>query len=211
MNKTIELVNEWGAFEEKHPKANVEDFCRHYLAHQKKEASEPKPERGLLPQKVDAVLVRLLSRIVKLHSIYTTAALDGTGLNQIEEFALLNAIKFLNEPKKTEVIYSCLFELSTGTDMLNRLKKNGFFTEHDDADDKRSKRLKLTEKGEKVLTKAHVKVNQLAEMMMHEMSEDDKRLCIQLLKGTEEKFSAKWQEQRGMPFDEIFKEMVQKK
>ena len=52
-------------------------------------------------------------------------------------------------PKKTEVIYANLFELSSGTDMLNRMKKRGLIKEYDDQVDKRSKRIELTPKGEK--------------------------------------------------------------
>jgi len=211
MNKTVELVNHWSAFEQKHPKGNIEDFCRYYLTHEREKVGETTLQRGLLPQHTDSTLMRLLGRIVKLHSIYTIAALEGTGLNQVEEFALLNTIRFLNEPRKSEVIYTCLHELSTGTDMLNRLKKNGFFTEYDDKEDKRSKRLKLTAKGEKALEKAHSRVKELAEMMFHELNEDDKKLCIQLLKGVEEKFTAIWQGHKGKAFAEVYQEVVGEK
>jgi DNA-binding MarR family transcriptional regulator len=152
-----------------------------------------------------------LSRIVKLHAIYTSAALENSGLNQIEEFALLNAIKFLKEPRKTEVIYACLHELSTGTDMLNRLKKNGFFIETTDEEDRRSKRLKLTEIGEKTLENCHLKVNQLANMLLIDLTDDDKKLCIQLLKGIEIKFTATWQGHKGKEFNAIYEEIMGEK
>jgi DNA-binding MarR family transcriptional regulator len=211
MNKTIELINLWGAFEENHPKGNVEEFCRYYLAHHGEKVNNPKPKIGLRPVNLDAVLMRLLARIVKLHAIYSIPALEGTGLNQVEEFALLNAIKFLKEPRKTDVIYFCLHELSTGTDMLNRLKKNGFFTEYKNTEDKRSKRLKLTAKGEKALVKGHSRVNPLAQLMMHELSDEDKKLCIQLLKSVEEKFVGLWQGHKGKDFDEIYTDVVGRK
>jgi DNA-binding MarR family transcriptional regulator len=208
MNKTVELVNLWAKFEQKHPDGNIEEFCRYHLTHEREKVNEKIPQRGLLPEHTNSRLMRLLARIVKLHSIYTVAALENTGLNQPEEFALLNAIKFLKEPRKSEVIYFCLYELSTGTDMLKRLKKSGFFTETDDKEDKRSKRLKLTAKGEKVLEKGHQKVIQLAEMMFHDLTEEDKKLCIQLLKGVEEKFTATWQDHKGKMFEEVYKEIV---
>jgi DNA-binding MarR family transcriptional regulator len=210
MNKTVELVNQWGVFEENHPNGTIDDFCRHFLIHKREEGKITKEKGELMPVTADSVLMRLLGRIVKLHSIYTVTALEGTGLNQVEEFALLSAIKHLNEPRKTEVIYSCLHELSTGTDMLNRLKKGGFFTESDDHEDRRSKRLKLTTKGEETLMKCHGMVKRLAGMMMHDLSEDDKKLCIQLLKGVEGKFSAMWQGHKGKKFEEIYKEVVRK-
>jgi len=35
-------VNEWAAFEEKHPSADIEDFCRSYLAHRRRQKEQTK-------------------------------------------------------------------------------------------------------------------------------------------------------------------------
>jgi hypothetical protein len=44
--------------------------------------------------------------------------------------------------------------------------------------------------------------------MMHDLSNDDKELCIQLLKNVEIKFSALWQSHKGKAFEDIYKEVV---
>jgi hypothetical protein len=89
MNKTVELVNEWAAFETNHPEGSIEEFCRHYLA-----KSKPKEVRGLLvggvvPSLPDGLLLKIIGRISKLNMSYANLALKGTELNQIEEFGML--------------------------------------------------------------------------------------------------------------------------
>ncbi|MBS1689676.1 MAG: winged helix DNA-binding protein [Bacteroidetes bacterium] len=209
-NRTIELVNLWGAFEKKYPDGTIDDFCRHHLA-QKKEKKLTSPlVGGVVPGFVDGLLLKIIGRISKLNMAYANMALKGTGLNQIEEFGLLMTIRQEKNPKKTEVIYANLFELSSGTDMLNRMKKRGLIKEYSDLEDKRSKRLELTSKGEKVAEDCKGRIVRNAKMMMHDMHDDDKKLCVQLLKDTEIKFSALWQKHKGKEFDDIYTEIVGK-
>ena len=208
MNTTVVLVNEWAAFEKKHPDANIEDFCRHYLASQRHAEVKGPLVGGVVPTINDGLLLKIIGRISKLNMNYANLALKGTGLNQIEEFGILLTIKQEKNPKKTEVIYANLYELSSGTDMLARMKKRGLIKEYDDKEDRRSKRLELTAKGEKVVDACKTKILKNATMMMNDLTEDDKQLCIQLLKNVEVKFSALWQKHKGRDFEEIYKEIT---
>jgi len=208
MNKTIELVNLWGKFEEAHPAGTIEEFCRHYLAHQQHPKLDGPLVGGVVPRISDGLLMKIIGRISKLNMSYANIALKGTGLNQIEEFGILATIKQEKNPKKTEVIYANLFELSSGTDMLARMKGRGLIKEYNDKEDKRSKRIELTAKGERVVQVCKTQILKNATMMMHDLTVDDKQLCIQLLKNIEIKFSALWQKQKGKEFDEIYDELM---
>jgi DNA-binding MarR family transcriptional regulator len=208
MNKTIELVNLWGAFEEKHPSGSVEDFCRHYLANQRQQKIKGPLVGGVVPPSNEGLLLKIIGRISKLNMSFANMALKGTDLNQIEEFGMLGTIKQEKNPKKTEVIYANLFELSSGTDMLARMKKRGLITEYDDKEDKRSKRVELTAKGEKVLEACKQKILKNSVMLMHDLADDDKKLCIHLLMNVEIKFSALWQKHKGKDFEEVYGEVV---
>src|SRR5882757_1023792 len=208
MNKTVEMVNEWGRFEMNHPDGTIEDFCRHYLARHKEQKVKGPLVGGVVPSFNEGLLLKIIGRISKLNMWYANAALKGTDLNQIEEYGMLATIKQEKNPKKTEVIYANLFELSSGTDMLTRLKKRGLIKEYDDKEDKRSKRIELTSKGEKVTEACYLKIRKCARMMAHELTEDDKQLCIQLLKSTEIKFSALWQQHKGKLFDDVYKTVL---
>jgi DNA-binding MarR family transcriptional regulator len=207
MNKTVELVNAWGTFEEQYPDASIADFCRFYLTQQQKQGEplvSPNLTGGLQPNKPEALLSKVMGRIVRLHQLYGRIALEGTGISQFEEFALLNTIFQLKDPRKTDVIYATIYEMSTGTDLLNRLRKNGYITEVTDPADRRSKRVKITAKGEKVLQASMKRLSQLVKMMLHDMGEESILLCIQLLKNVEIKFSERWPEDKGRSFDEIY-------
>jgi DNA-binding MarR family transcriptional regulator len=211
MNKTVELVNHWSDFEQSHPKGTIEEFCRHYLGHQKRKKIEGPLVGGVVPSLNDGLLLKIIGRISKLTMAYANMALKETELRQIEEFGILQTIRKENNPKKTEVIYANLFELSSGTDMLNRLKKRGLIKEYADKDDKRSKRIELTAKGQKAAAACTLKVQKNAIMLMNDLTDDDKDLCIQLLQNIEIKFSALWQKHKGKEFDDIYDEVMTEK
>jgi DNA-binding MarR family transcriptional regulator len=208
MNKTVALVNEWGNFEARHREGSIADFCRHYLARQSEQKIKGPLVGGVVPQFVDGLLMKIIGRISKLNMLYANMALKGTDLNQIEEFGMLVTIRQEKNPRKTEVIYANLFELSSGTDMLNRMKKRGLIREYDDKEDKRSKRIELTPKGEKVVEVCSKRIKKNAMLMTHALRDDDKELCVQLLKSIEIEFSALWPQHRGKPFEEVYQSVL---
>jgi DNA-binding MarR family transcriptional regulator len=208
MNKTVELVNHWGEFEQKHPEGNIEDFCRYHLAHQQYRADEGILVGGVVPSFDDGLLMKIVGRISKLNMAYANIALKGTGLNQIEEFGMLMTIRKQGNPRKTDVINANLFELSSGTDMLNRMKKRGLIKEYGDQEDKRSKRIELTALGEQVAVECSGRIGKNAKMLMAQLDNEDKALCIQILKDVEIKLSATWPKHRNKEFQEIYDELM---
>jgi len=212
MNKTVELVNHWGDFERKHPNGSIADFCRYFLAHQNREQrAEGILVGGVVPFHKAGLLLKIIARIGKLTMSYANIALEGTGLHQIEEYGILQTINKEKSPRKTEVIYANLFELSSGTDMLNRMKRRGLIKEYADKEDKRSKRIGLTEKGEKAIKLSNERIKKNATMLLHGLTEEDQELCIQLLKDIEIRLSEHWQKHKGKSFDEIYDELTAEK
>jgi len=205
LNKAVELVKLWGAFEEQNPEGSIEDFCRHQLAISLKEEKKVAPDWQLVPD-INGQLVILIRKIGKFHIMYSNKALEGTGLDQIEEFGILVIIFNKKNPIKSEVIYDNLLELSSGTNMLIRLKKRRLITEYADKEDKRVKRLKLTPKGEETLKKAKVLVLKVAGMMVNSLSDDDKQLCIQMLGPINARFSGIFHKQKNKSFEDLYQE-----
>jgi len=207
VNKTVELVTLWGNFEQQNPGCSVEDFFRHQLSLTAKEEKQAVPSWQLHPG-IDGKLLILIRRIGKYHMVYSNKALEGTGLEQIEEFGILVTIYNQVNPIKSEAIYNNIIELSSGTNMLNRLKKRGLINEHPDKEDKRIKRIKLTAKGQETLDKAKVRVSQVAKLMVNVMTDEDKQLCMHLLTPVNEKFAGTFQKIKAKTFDEVFDEMM---
>jgi len=163
------------------------------------------PDWQLIPN-LNGQLMILIRKIGKFHIMYSNKALESTGLDQIEEFGILVIIFNKKNPIKSEVIYDNLLELSSGTNMLIRLKKRGMITEYPDKEDKRVKRLKLTSKGEETLNQAKQLVSQVAGMMVDSLTDDDKQLCIQMLSPINARFSSIFQKQKNKSFDEAYRE-----
>ena len=211
MNKTVELVNEWAAFEQKHPKNSVEDFCRYYLINNREKENKKKLFEGnVTPPRTDLVMLKLMGRIIKMFEVYVDDAIKGIGIKKPEEFYFLNYIFQMKNPKKTEVIYADVCELSTGLAILEQLKRSDFIKEKDDTEDKRSKRLSTTAKGEKVLYACYDRFGKVGEMMFGDMADEDRQLCIQLLQGVDNKHINLWQQYKGKPFDETYKALCSK-
>ncbi|MDB5004682.1 MAG: hypothetical protein JWQ34_2907 [Mucilaginibacter sp.] len=207
INKTVELVKLWGAYEEKYPNGSIDDFCRHHLAAHKATEKYGAPKGELRPD-INGRLIILLRRIGKFHMVYSNKALEDTELDQIEEFGILVTIYNQKNPIKSEAIFNNIMELSSGTNMLIRMKKRGLVSEYTDPDDKRVKRLKLTAKGETVLINAKDRVLKVAHMLVHDLTDDDKQLCMQLLNPINERFSDTFQKNRNRSFEEIYKEFM---
>lgn len=211
MNKTVALLNQWAEFEAEHPDAAPEDFCRYFLASSRKKEGLDGLFNGELPPRSDIVLMKLLDRIARLHSIYVQIALKDLRLGHFEEFSLLSAIAKLENPRKTEVIYHTINELSTGLSLLSGLIKKRYVSEVDDPGDKRSKRLSLTPKGDKFLGACYKQFSQIPEMMLMDVPQEDLEICIQLLKKVEIKFSKLWQHHKGKPFEQVYRSITDKK
>src|SRR5450755_2999705 len=192
MNKTVELVNCYAEFEESYPDASIGDFCRHYIASQQNKETLGNLFDGEMPPRADIILTKLMDRIARIHMIYIQIAMKGMKIQHFEEFSLLSAIAQLKNPRKTEVIYHTINELSTGLSLLGGLLKKSCITEYDDPEDKRSKRLRLTPKGDKLLRACYKQFSRIPEMMLMEVPEEDLEICIQLLKNVEIKFSKLW-------------------
>jgi len=206
-NKTVEIVNEWAAFEERYPDAGLDEFCRYYLIKAREKENPEELFQGVMPPLPRMVLIKLLGRIVGLYQVYADPALAEIGIRHLGDFLFLNVIYHVKEPRKTEVIYETMTELSTGLLILSYLKQKKLITEHADPTDKRSKRVKITREGTKVLFKSYEQLGKTGDLMFGDMPDEDISLCIQLLKHVDLKFSKLWQQHKGLPLAEVIKKM----
>src|SRR5664279_5075359 len=126
MNKTVELVNRYAEFEESYPDASMEDFCRHFIASRRNTETLGNLFDGETPPRADIILTKLMDRIARIHMIYIQIAMKGMKIQHFEEFSLLSAIANLKNPRKTEVIYHTINELSTGLNLLAGMKKRWY-------------------------------------------------------------------------------------
>ena len=202
-NKTAELVLEWADFEARHPDADIADFCRFRLIQDREKQKDAGFLGGIIPPTEYAVLAKLIGRISMLLIHYSEAALRECGVRSLTEFLFLNSIGQSGPMRKTAVIQQNFSELSTGLLCLDRLKRKGWVSERSDPSDGRSKLLTLLPKGKDKLQKCYGQMRKATALFFGHLSEEDVRLCIQLLSPVDMRFAPLWPEHKDLSYSEI--------
>jgi len=99
-----------------------------------------------------------------------------------EEFTYLYRLK--DEPflTKIQLIEKNGHEKQTGTQIIKRLLEAGFLEEKNDEDDKRSKRLNLTKKGEEMFHASVSNVNLTSKILSGKLNKEEKSELLRILK-----------------------------
>jgi len=99
-----------------------------------------------------------------------------------EEFTYLYRLK--DEPflTKIQLIEKNGHEKQTGTQIIKRLLEAGFLEEKNDEEDKRSKRLNLTTKGDEIFHASVSNVNLTSRILSGELNDDEKAEFLKTLK-----------------------------
>lgn len=174
MNKLVNLVNLWAEFETENPDADIKDFCMNYIL---KDYQEHKPSFIT----VNGQLASLTGRLSKYASFYSKKALEKFSLNNIEDWVYLMRLREMGTPKKSELIYDMISEFPSGIDVIKRLVKLNLVVEFPDEEDKRSKRLKITEKGIEVLMQSLPWMEKISDMAFNHLTKPERILLIELL------------------------------
>lgn len=111
------------------------------------------------PIPLDSLTAILLGRLDRFVHIETKQALKKVGISNPDEFALMSTLFFMGSTTKTLLLRQCLFELTTGSQMLKRLNEDGYLTERQNPEDKRSSIIELSAKGIQLIKDAYAQLN----------------------------------------------------
>jgi len=191
MNKyeqITQLITRWSEFEHKTGSVDMADFGRWLstTGNETKKNTQP----GHISHEADDHLtfykqmpqarqfLTLLSRSARFMDFYIKKAFEGLEITSRLEFQFLVSIHEMKNPRKTDVIYFNLVELSTGVESLKRMQKNGLIKDFPDESDKRTKRLALTPKGKEALSVALQKYQWLDQLVNSFGSDDSWKAFI---------------------------------
>ncbi|MCU7616274.1 MarR family transcriptional regulator [Chryseobacterium sp. PBS4-4] len=99
-----------------------------------------------------------------------------------EEFTYIYRLKDEPNLTKIQLIERNGHEKQTGTQIIKRLLEAEFIEEKNDEDDKRSKRLNLTKKGEETFHQSVTKVNQISKLLSAKLNIEEKDELLNTLK-----------------------------
>jgi DNA-binding MarR family transcriptional regulator len=129
-----------------------------------------------------SILIVLLFRYAKG---YIKKALKDSQIKTADEFSFLITL-FTNESMiKTELIQNQIMEKTSGTDIINRLLKQGLIEQYDDSVDKRSVRVQINQAGRKELLSIMPKMQIVSQIVAGNLNDTEKNMLAYSLRKLE--------------------------
>lgn len=127
-----------------------------------------------LPEKFEEVeFSTLLNGLYRFARHYVKKALVSTDIKTLEEFGFLASLIKTPGLLKSELIKLQLLEISSGTEVLRRLIQSAYIEEIADLNDRRSKRLFLTQKGRDTIIEAFAEMYKAAKIVRGNLTNDE--------------------------------------
>ena len=128
-------------------------------------------------------LVIFMSRYAKW---YIKKALDGTPLQTPEDFTCLAILLTHNDLSKTELINHNIQEKTSGSVVINRLIKAGLIKQWANKNDKRGKRISITEEGRALIYRIFEHTSNVGKIVTGKLSLEEKLTLQYLLQKLED-------------------------
>ena len=120
-----------------------------------------------------------------------------------EEFTYLYRLADYDSLTKMQLVEKNGHEKQTGTQIIKRLLEYGLIEEKNDSEDKRSKRLNITEKGEDYFHRSVDKVNMTSRILAGKLENNEKAELLELLRKLNDFHSHVYSEYKRSNIDEI--------
>ncbi len=203
MDNMVELITHYRAYARENIGCSVEEFCAAYLESQSSKTASAAFDQQPPPQMnhiVSMQLGRLFGKLWRYVSIYSKKAFEELELRNFDEWLYLKVTMMMGNPRKSDVIQQLLSEFPTGIEIINRLVHNGYMNEMPDTQDKRSKRLEVTEKGIVVAQQADRAVLAMVTIVFDYLSDSEKQSLQRILQKLESFHDGHFQHTKSMDF-----------
>jgi DNA-binding MarR family transcriptional regulator len=152
---------------------------------------------------IDAQLVFAVGNLYGHARQYVKTALTGTPLVSMNDFGFLASLGRQQDIRKSDLIQMNYLDMSPGIEIIRRLLRHELAEEFPDPEDKRSKRLRITEKGRELLTAVVKEMNQVAKIVGGNLTMEEKASLLPPLMKLMAFHDPIWQEDRGRDLEQI--------
>jgi MarR family transcriptional regulator, lower aerobic nicotinate degradation pathway regulator len=153
----------------------------------------------------EAVIGKLLTFLSRYLKIYFKKGLEGSILTTGDDFSYLATLLTKGSLTKTELILLSAHEKTSGMEVIKRLLINELIEQTDDKQDKRSKRISLTQKGMGVLMQSFVAMEKVGKITSGDLTNQEKNQLVYLLKKLDNFHNDIYLNHREKGLDEILK------
>lgn len=144
----------------------------------------------------------------KLIKFYVKKVLDGTQLVSLDDIHFLMFLSATESLTKSEIINSSINEMSSGIEIIKRLQKKGLIEDFADPDDKRSRRVKITQKGLSEISKVTSKFSNVHRLLGKAVPEDEKYSLLATLNNLYEFHLKIYNNEKNTPIEELFEKYL---
>lgn len=135
-------------------------------------------EKGRTPESAISTLFVRLNRYAKM---YSKSVIFGSDFTTQEDFVYLVNLKAFGAMTKIELIKKNIHEKPIGTLIINRLIKNGWVEQGDSSVDKRTKMIKITDKGLEALDNQMSQIRKATNIVSGSLNYSEKMELISIL------------------------------
>lgn len=184
----LQLIQHYAAYEQSNPKGDIAGFYR-WVNQQATESnmavimqigSADRHVNTQVEQSETSIGI-LLGMLNKYARNYTKTALSNLPVSTPDEFGYLAKLSTHTHMTKTELATSGMDGKTTGLEIINRLLLHKLISERDNPEDKRSKLLALTAKGNKVLAECYVYMGKVAKILVGDLTEKERQILKETL------------------------------
>lgn len=178
-----ELISHLAAYESQRSLAQRKDM-EGFVAFLNQRVFEKSTEAAVnfeTGETVEALLSQLIAFLYRYAKGYIKKALEDSSLITLDDFGYLAGIWQTDGCSKTEIIDMNIHEKTTGMEVIKRLINNGLIAQTDDANDRRSKRLSITEEGKGALFGTFDEMRKASLIIAGNLNEIEKMQLLHLL------------------------------
>ena len=119
---------------------------------------------------IDNTIGRLFIYMSRYAKSYVKKTLDGTALQSPEDFTCLAILLTHDSLSKSDLINRNIQEKTSGTEVIRRLLQAGLVSQIDDENDKRSRRISITDQGKQLLYRVFDEMNDVGKIVAGNLS-----------------------------------------
>lgn len=183
LKNVLDLVEQFENDSTTKSEISIEDFKKWIALNYKEETVQQEPDwegkdEGRSPESVINTLIVHMNRYAKS---YSKSAIFGSDFSTQEDFIFLINLKAFGEMTKMDLIKKNVHEKPTGMQIINRLIAQGWVDQTESKHDKRSKVLRINDKGLQALEHQMDKIRKATEIVTGDLTYSEKMELIRLL------------------------------
>lgn len=157
---------------------------------------------------VNAQICQLIALMYKYVRFYYKKGFKNSLLQTMEDFGFLATLATFGDLRKNELIQKNTSEFTSGMEVIRRLERNKLIESFSDPEDKRARRVKITEQGQGVFFQTLPVLQQMGEIATGELTEVEKQQLLELLNKLNYFHNPIFHEEKETPLDTIMEEYV---